>query len=381
MFDPDKLRTAIVPVSQILLDPNNPRLLDLEPQALRVPDERMGEPRVQEHVFDQMMERSLDVRPLKRSIRQLGFLKMDKVVVRDLETNQYVVVEGNRRVAAVKSLLEDHETGRDTLPGELLQQLEQLDVLVLSGPVDEAMRDQWLLQGLRHISGVKAWGPYQKAKALETLVQEMGYDCRQAAEAVGLGPTVAARALDALKALELMQEDPEYGEFAIPEMYSYFEEIMRRPALREWLGWYRGGDWQDCGFDSQDNLSLFYAWISPTDSEEPKINRALDLRELAKVIGHDDALEELIRPDGTLVRALAMTLESEAPDWERHVCRAITALQSIPSNILESLTIPQQDLVRDLISTAQLRLSQARILEESAAMGAPPANTEEPEPQ
>lgn len=364
MFDPDKLQSRVIPVDQILLDPNNPRLLALDPTAQRVPDNRVSEPRVQEYVLAQMMERALAVRPLKRSIRQVGFLKMDKIVVRPLDSGRYVVVEGNRRVAAIKALLRDHDTGRDTLPDELLEQLHQLEVLVLTTAAEEASKDQWLLQGLRHISGVKAWGPYQRAKALETLVQEMGYDLRQAADTVGLGPTQAARALDAIVALERMHQDPQYGDCATPDMYSYFEEVMKRPDLRNWLGWHREEYWQDSGFDNYENLAFFYSWITPQDDEDPKINRAIDVRELANVVTNEDSLEELMRPEGSLVRAVAMTVEAERADWERHVRRAIEALQTMPSNILESLSTPQRELVVELISVGQLRLSQARMLEE-----------------
>lgn len=369
MFDPNRLENAEVAIDDILLDPNNPRLLDLDPTARRVPDNRISEPRVQQHVFDQMLQRALDVGPLKRSIRQIGFLKMDKIVVRQLESGQYVVVEGNRRVAAIKWLLQDHDTARDTLGDELLEQLRQLEVLMLTTPAEDASKDQWLLQGLRHISGVKAWGPYQRAKALETLVQEMGYDPREAAEAVGLGPTQTARSLDALRALEAMQEDPQYGDFATPDMYSYFVEVMRRPVLRDFLGWQRGDHWEESGFYNYENLSLFYSWITPQDDEEPKIKRAIDVRPLAKIISNEDALEELMRADGTLVRAIALTVEAEHLDWERHIRRAIEALQSIPSNALESLTTPQREVVGELISISQLRLNQARMLQESLGTG------------
>jgi len=382
MFDPNKLESAIVSIDAILLDPNNPRLIDLDPGAGRVTDSRVAEGGVQEHVFEQMLERSLDVRPLKRSIRQLGFLRMDKIVVRPIDADQFVVVEGNRRVAAVKSLLRDHETGRDTLSDELVEQLHDMEVLILRAPATEAVTDQWLLQGLRHISGVKAWGPYQRAKALEALVEQMGYNLADAAEAVGLGPVKARRALESLSALEQMGEDVAYGEAAAPDMYSYFEEVIKRPVLRDWLGWRPMEDSRDSGFDNTERVELFYSWIVGTDEEDRKIKRAIELRELAKVVAHEDALQEMTRSDGTLVRALAMAMEVEPAAWERDVTRAIEALERLPSNVLESLTTEQEELVRSLVSTAQLRLHQAEILEDSVANGQetppgqPPAHVE-----
>jgi len=359
MFDPQKLVPKRVQTTDILLDPNNPRFFDLDPSRGTAPDSRISEVSVQAHALEQMKDPKLGVGPLKKSIRQVGFLKMDKMVVRPLAQDTYVIVEGNRRLAAIESLLDDHDTGRDTLSEDLLNQLRVLDVLVLETSAAEALKDQWLLQGLRHISGVKGWGPYQRARALRTLTEEMGLDLSRAADTLGIGKVRAARALQALQALEAMSDDQEYGDFARPDMFSYFEEIMRRPAVRDnFLNWERN----EGRFLNEENLELLYRWITPDEQGDRKISRALDIRDLADIVVDEDALAEFKRPSGTMGRALALTREYELPDWQSPLRLAYEALEGMPADSLEDLSDEQVELIGRLISLAQRRLNQANLL-------------------
>jgi hypothetical protein len=98
---------------------------------------------------------------------------MDRIVVRkwrgDPNTNQkYVIVEGNSRLAALRWLLELHESGKETFSGQQPENFNKLQVLVLDDQVapDNA---KWIFPGLRHVSGIKEWGAYQKARTVYTL--------------------------------------------------------------------------------------------------------------------------------------------------------------------------------------------------------------------
>ena len=43
----------------------------------------------------------------------------------------------------------------------------------------------WVLPGLRHVSGIKEWGPYQKARAV-FILRETGASPQEAAQSLGL---------------------------------------------------------------------------------------------------------------------------------------------------------------------------------------------------
>lgn len=357
-----KLRAETIKTDKILFDPNNPRFLDLRGEGRTVPERRFAEPGVQEHAYQSMKDPRFDVRSLRGSIEQLGLLPVDRIVVRELEDDQYVIVEGNRRLAAMRWLLEDHVSGEVTLPEDLLESLQEIEVLILDETGDQAVREQWLLQGVRHISGVREWGPYQKARALDTLTSQMGMELREAAGALGLGPIQAKRALNTLHALEQMTQDEEFGEFAEPDMFSYFLHIMGKPVLRdEFLDWSE----EDQAFTDEDNLRLLYSWITPDEEGTQKITRAIDLRdELTKVVPVSEALEKLKQPNTTLRDAVDVLRERkpEPIDWETPVREALKVLGLVPADHLENLNEDKTSLLERLIEVASKKLEQARKL-------------------
>jgi ParB-like chromosome segregation protein Spo0J len=354
------LELQSISIDKLLLDPNNPRFLDFEEDIGIVQDERISEPGVQSRALEKLSR--FDIRQLKDSIAEVGFLPMDRMVVRPIGNGNYVIVEGNRRLAAIKSLLEDHEAGRE-LPQELFDQLQEIEVWVLQTDAGLAARDQLLLAGLRHISGVKSWGPYQRAIALRSLTEQMNGDITAAGKALGIGRTAARRLLQALKALEDLREDEEYGDFAKPSMFSYFEEVMKSPALRDrFLGWDRD-TWE---FMDVENLHLFYSWVFPEGGQDPKIARGAEVRDLAKVVTDLDALEEFKKPGVSLAQALSMTEEMRQQGWERPLRKAVEALDAIPISALENFSQEQKELLGQLISLAQRRLQIASSLQEAS---------------
>jgi hypothetical protein len=323
----DKLVQKTIKIENLFQDPNNPRFFDFEDEIGIVSDERIPEERVQQYTLEKISR--FDIRELKDSIAEVGYLPMDKMVVRSINEKDYVVVEGNRRLAAIKTLLFDHGRGR-TLPDELLRQLSEISVLVLDTNIDSVSRDQLLLAGLRHITGVKSWGPYQRAIALRTLKDQMDGNVTAAGNALGIGPTNANRLLRALRALENLQGDDEYGEFAKPSMFSYFEEVMKSPSLRDsFLSWNTTSQ----EFSNVENLKMFYSWIFPDEGQEAKITRGAEIRDLAKIVSDEEALEEFKKPHVSLPQALSMTDEMRRQDWERPLRKAIEALNTIPVDV------------------------------------------------
>ncbi len=157
------LRPAKVNLNDLILDPNNPRFASLGQKLDSVPEARFNEAKVQQQTYERMKTPRFDVAELRDTIINLGFLPMDRIVVRPWKVpdskGKYVVVEGNRRVTALKWLLELHDSGRETFTPEQLKNFTELEVLLLDD--DEApINSRLILPGLRHVSGIKEWGPY-----------------------------------------------------------------------------------------------------------------------------------------------------------------------------------------------------------------------------
>src|SRR5438552_2908329 len=107
-----QLREIQVAIENLYLDPNNPRFADLQDKLQAVPVDRIVEAGVQERALKRILDERFEVKQLKDSMRSIGFLTIDRLVVTSLpRAGTFLVIEGNRRLGAIKSLLEDDRNG------------------------------------------------------------------------------------------------------------------------------------------------------------------------------------------------------------------------------------------------------------------------------
>jgi hypothetical protein len=117
---PSLLKPIDVKLDQLLLDPNNPRFAEFDENSNQVPEIRFAEDKIKKDTYERMKE--FDVSELRDNMKAVGFLPMDRIVIREWAGNKsskenplYVVIEGNRRVTALKWLMELNDKGRETL--------------------------------------------------------------------------------------------------------------------------------------------------------------------------------------------------------------------------------------------------------------------------
>lgn len=143
----------------------NVSLLDFDPSNPRFPPEIAGGP------TNDLLERFIrDERLLEivTSIADQGYFEGEPLLVSP-KGNRYVVIEGNRRLAALKLLSGELKTpeGRvsvDEVCENAIHRPASVPCLVFDDP-DQILR----YLGFRHITGIKAWGPLQKARYLKKL--------------------------------------------------------------------------------------------------------------------------------------------------------------------------------------------------------------------
>src|SRR4029077_12395120 len=122
-----------------------------------------------------------------------------------------------------------------TFAEDQLNNFKNLQVLLLDE--DRAPQNtRWVLPGLRHVSGIKEWGAYQKAKAVFEL-RESGLSPQAAAQSLGLSTRKANPSMRTYLPLKQKRADEEYGEHVLPTLYSYFEEVFKRANVRDWFQW------------------------------------------------------------------------------------------------------------------------------------------------
>ena len=153
--------TLWIPFDRLILDDENPRL----------PERLHRQP--QSEILRYLQEQGA-LEELAHSFRDNGFFPQEPLlVVRESEEDTYTVVEGNRRLAALKILHGSPEAddvgfvGID-MSAARLEQLRDIPCVPIS---DRNQIHAYL--GFRHIGGLKTWPPEAKARYLQAEVRHL----------------------------------------------------------------------------------------------------------------------------------------------------------------------------------------------------------------
>jgi hypothetical protein len=138
-----ELKSYRITHDKLLLDPNNYRFHDLDDYKPVTNAKRYGESGVQERArYLLESTESFELEPLKESIRTNGYVPLEQIVVEGFDVDEngsrrYLVIEGNRRVAAVRSLLKESLEGALDIPADKLESLKKLPTIEVIGSKEE----------------------------------------------------------------------------------------------------------------------------------------------------------------------------------------------------------------------------------------------------
>jgi hypothetical protein len=156
-----QLNSIRVPLNKLLLDPNNPRFL--EDHSDRVKESDFADSGVQQAAAERMKKEAFHLEDLKKSIVSNGWQPVDMIFVRKIDAlpGHFVVLEGNRRLMALRQLM-------GKLPKETAEAVDPLYVLEVVGTpdVEESRAQITYLLGVRHHGSLKTWGPFAQAHDL-----------------------------------------------------------------------------------------------------------------------------------------------------------------------------------------------------------------------
>jgi hypothetical protein len=263
----------------------------------------------------------------------------------DKEGN-YVILEGNRRLAALKWIDQDEKAGVN-VPPEVKETLSNVPVIIVQDGDDLAYK---ALMGIRHVSGINQWKGYQRAKLITELRNDFKIDSAEVADRLGLTAHEVNRRYRAFSALTQMKESEEFGEFSNPDLYPIFHEAVSLTAVKLWLGW----DESSTAFINSEQLSQFYTLLVPLETDEgqvrePKITTYHQVRELRSILENAEARTLLFDPGRTFLEALSVAKREEAAkSWVSSVASAIGALQGLGVFELIALDASQKEEIEKL---------------------------------
>jgi len=151
-------------VTDLLLDNMNPRL---PPGAEKWDQDRIL----------MEMEKGFDLLPVAQSMSDNGYFPEEPlIVIPSQDKGKYIVVEGNRRLAALR-MLTDPEVRVRSLYRHVYDQLAKSTKYDLTEVpvIKHKSRDELVeILGFRHIAGIMPWDPELKARFIHDLVKRRG---------------------------------------------------------------------------------------------------------------------------------------------------------------------------------------------------------------
>ena len=283
-----KLEKVKVNIENLLLDPNNPRFADISDDALNIDKSRFGDAAIQSAAYEKMTNPKFDTLTLANSISTVGFVPVDNIVVAKHDDARFYVIEGNRRTTAIKYLLKQHSLGLSTLSEEAISNLSSIDVLVVDDVENSTEFVGMIIQGIRNVSGIKEWDAFQKAQFISDMI-EKGKSPGEISRTIGMSVRELNRYYKTYSVMLQFKTDEEYAGKWKPSYFSHFDEVLKKPALRDFLGF--NGD--AMRFENIANLKRFYEWVVPDDEGNSTIGDSHNIRRLSEVIHDKVALNYL----------------------------------------------------------------------------------------
>lgn len=270
-----KLQDIRVPLIKLLLDPDNYRV------AKKTDEHKSSLQEIhdlQNQIFQTLKKQKLA--DLKDSILKNGFLTVDRIVVTLLDDDNYLVIEGNRRVAAFKSLISDYEKGylEDTNIADLIEKSQAISAVLVNGTEDEIRDYSNALMGIRHVSGAKKWHGWQSAKLVNNMF-ENGHTLADIGLMLGITSIDAGRRMRGYKAFQQFENDPIWGSKKETHHYGLLlEYLVSNKKAKQWLGWSEHSK----SFENTDRLRRVYQAIAKKDNGTYEVRNTDDAREFIK---------------------------------------------------------------------------------------------------
>lgn len=151
---------------------------------------------------------AMDVRELVLSMAASGYFPHEPLIVAH-EDGKNIVIEGNRRLAALKvlsvtGLAEEHEWDIPEISAQAKSQLESVPVIF------QNREDSWRYLGFKHVNGPAKWTSFAKAKYISNVHHKFSVSLEDIALQIGDGHNTVRRLYRGLMVLEQAEREGVY---------------------------------------------------------------------------------------------------------------------------------------------------------------------------
>jgi len=304
-----EFKEKLIPLEDLLLDPNNPRFSIKKGEET---DESVfGDNDVQIATYEEIIDKrnNFEIEELAKSIKTKGFYPIDKIFVRKVK-NKYLVVEGNRRITAIKYLVEKEQKGtkKDNLEENIISSFQRINCVDLTGEDEDGIN---LILGLRHHGSIKEWRLLPSSFNLferylkeyckinncdENNHKEFIYDSKIAEKIGDLFSIKKSEVREKLLTYRIYLQISDEGIEIEDDKISIINEAVKKPLIREHFGF----DVQK-GLFSDEGVEKFIDVCIGVNGKEPVIKEASagesNMRDYGFVIQRGDIFISMIEEE------------------------------------------------------------------------------------
>ena len=352
-----------VPVDWLVLDRRNPRLTTVTDDAS------------DEEIIAQLY-RSEDLAELLQSIVANGYLDIEPLIVLE-ENGTLIVLEGNRRLAAVRLFREpdlavriaDRQRVRITLPDISEQHQSTLDHISVYRVASR--EDARSFIGFKHINGAAKWESYAKARFAADWYRGGGISLSNIASCIGDKHDTVKRMVNAIYVLEQAQSA---GVFNIDDRvnprfnFSHLYTALSRGPYMEFLGldevWSRYRPTPDpVPRNRIDRLSEVLRWIygsKENDLQPVVISQNPHIKHLGEVLTSAEGLM-VLRATGSLAEAHSSTQPADRK-FSEALLRARREIRDASNSLrgFDDRDVSLIGIAEDICETAQAILDRMK---------------------
>ncbi len=280
-------------IDELFLDPLNPRL----GRAHAASNLKQSE------ILDLMSDWSLE--ELGVSFLENGYWPQEAVVTtreRLYGRECLVVIEGNRRLAALKLLRTASNGGKssakwteiansEAIPDELFNRVPYIEV-------DDRDSVEAFL-GFRHVTGIKEWRPAEKAEFIARLIEKNGMSYEEVMRKIGSKTTAVRQNYIAYRLLIQMEETGDVAIRDVENKFSVLSLSLRTQGVRSYLGIDVTSDPKSARYPVSSRqvrkLERFALWLFGNQEKEISalISDSRDIEKFGKILESDKAIEYL----------------------------------------------------------------------------------------
>ncbi len=321
---------------------------------------------------------AMDVRELTLSIAASGFFRHEPLIV-EREGQRNVVIEGNRRLAAVKILLDPNLAGELNATVPAISQSAK-DALKTVPCLRSTREKTWRYLGFKHVNGPAKWSSYAKAKYIADVHRNFGVPLEDIAQQIGDTHQAVQRLFRGLIVIEqaeemgvFSRENRWYNYFSFSHLYTGLDY----PGISAYIGLRSATDQEPKPVppEKKEELRQLCLWLYGNKREQiPPIIQSQNphLRQLDATLSDRDATANL-RLNGDLARAFESSrplsnrfeesliaarehlqrvreLLSEGYDGSEELLRVAETLANLADDLHDEIMRKHHSLRKDLIS-------------------------------